>query len=295
MPLSSMTGFGRSEGVSNAQRWSWEVRSVNGRNLDLRVRLPNGAESLEAEVRTRTQARLKRGNCQIVLNWTRDLARSSIRVNAEALDVVTAAVAQLEQSLPLGPSTAAELLALRGVLEVADDADAKALDEAGARDLLIGFDTALGQVVAMRNDEGLRLQAVLVEIVEQTAKLTDAVRQSPARSAAAIATRMAGQVGRLTGHDAGFDEQRLHQEAILLAAKADVQEELDRLDAHVAAARSLLQSDEPVGRKLDFLAQEFHRECNTLCSKSNDVAITSLGMELKSVVDQLREQIQNIE
>jgi uncharacterized protein (TIGR00255 family) len=295
MTLKSMTGFGRSAGVHDATAWHWEVRSVNGRNLELRFRMPSGLEALEIKARALAQEKLARGNCSFNLTLRREGGEFAIRLNEAALAQALAAAEHAQALTNVGPATLDTLLAMRGVIEVSegeetDEAHAK-LEEA----LLAGLATALGQLVAARTAEGARLAAIVADQLDQIGVLVERAANAPAREPKAIAQRLADQVARLTESSAGLDPDRLHQEALLVATKADIQEELDRLHAHIAAARELLAQDQPVGRRLDFLAQEFNREANTICSKAIDIEVSRAGLELKTVIDQLREQVQNIE
>lgn len=293
--LKSMTGFARCDGAQGPIGWHWEVRSVNGRGLDIRLRLPVGYEGLEQRVRDACKAALTRGNCQVSLNVQRELGATQIRLNEAALAQVAAAVARARELVEAAPPQLDGLLAIRGVLEAAeaepDEAQRAALSEA----MLKTLDTALAQVGEMRAAEGARLAAAIAGHIDEVAQLVDKIASSPARVPEAIRARLQDQVKRLLEEAPRLDEQRLYQEAVLLAAKADVHEELDRLRAHVAAARELLEADEPVGRQFEFLAQEFNREANTICSKSNDVEISRAGLAMKAIIDKLREQVQNIE
>jgi uncharacterized protein (TIGR00255 family) len=295
MTLKSMTGFGRSAGVHDATAWHWEVRSVNGRNLELRFRMPSGLEALEIKARALAQEKLTRGNCSFNLTLRREGGEFAIRLNEAALAQALAAAEHAQALTNVGPASLDTLLAMRGVIEVSEGEET---DEAHAKledALLAGLATALGQLVAARTAEGARLAAIVADQLDQIDVLVERAANAPAREPKAIAQRLADQVARLTESSAGFDPDRLHQEALLVATKADIQEELDRLHAHIAAAQELLAQDQAVGRRLDFLAQEFNREANTICSKALDIEVSRAGLELKTVIDQLREQVQNIE
>ena len=293
--LSSMTGFARVGGHWRDVSWQWELKSVNGKALDMRFRLPSGFDNLEAPARGLLQQTLKRGNLQINLALQTPQAGEGIRVNAQRLDQLVVLAENLRDRLGSAPIQAENLLALRGVLEVAEESVSE--DDMKQRDaaILASFETAARELVASRQSEGKRLATVLQSQLDRITSLTIAARQCPARQPEAIRQRLAEQVARLLEQSQSFDEQRLHQEALLLTTRADVQEELDRLQSHLEAADGLLQSHEPVGRKFDFLTQEFNREANTLCSKATDKTLTSIGLDLKTVIDQLREQVQNIE
>jgi uncharacterized protein (TIGR00255 family) len=295
MTLSSMTGFARSEGSHAGTSWHWEVRSVNGRGLELRLRLPAGFEVLEPRIREATGRRLARGSIAISLSVQRDTGVSEVRLNEAVLGQVLSAIERIRSSGDFERPRPDTILGLRGVLEIAERAEDDAQTAAQHNAILENFDRALDGVIEARTAEGRRLEPVLLSQLAGIESITDKVTRVPARSAEAIRARLKEQLARLLDADPSLDEMRLYQEAALLAQRADVDEELDRLRAHVAAARELIASSGPVGRKLDFLAQEFNREANTLCSKSNDVEMTRFGLELKAVIDQMREQVQNIE
>jgi uncharacterized protein (TIGR00255 family) len=295
MTLKSMTGFARVEGNYGLSRWSWEVRTVNGRNLDLRLRLPPGFDALEARLREAASARFQRGSIQVGLNIKREEGVTAIRLNEETLAQAVKAAERVRLLTGAGPVSVDAILGIKGVLETIEAHESEADAEAKATLLLSTFHQALEGVAATRLAEGARLQSVLFDQVAEIERLTLALENSPGRTAAAIKARMADQIARLLEASSVLDPARLHQEAVLVATKADVEEELKRLQVHVAAARELLASPDAVGRKLDFLAQEFNREANTVCSKANDSSMTSLGLSLKAVIEQLREQVQNIE
>ena len=295
MTLSSMTGFARRDGRAKGLSWYWEVKSVNGRSLDIRCRLPQGLETLEADIKNLAQSRFHRGSLHVNLELKRDL-ESQIRVNDAALNEVLVLAKSLQKKHKLPPPTIEGLLSIRGVLEsVEPQLDGKAA--AGRNALLLGdLDAAFEILAKNRRAEGAKLRKVLVGHIERIRELAEAARDTPGRSAESIKARLGEQLDRLLDSGRSLDPDRLHQEALLLAARSDVQEELDRLFAHVTAALELLKDDAgPVGRKLDFLAQEFHREANTLCAKSQDRALSAIGLALKAVIDQMREQVQNIE
>lgn len=295
MTLKSMTGFARAEGVHGDTSWSWEARSVNGRNLDLRLRLPSGFEALEIRARGLCQEKLSRGNCTINLAVKREGKQTEIRLNEAAL-AQAQEVAERAQSLTkLNAACLDTLLAMRGVVEAVEAEESEEAQAALFHALIAGLASALDQLVAARTSEGERLQRVIEKQLATIDSLVERASNASARQPEAIASRLAEQIAQLTEGPSVLDPDRLHQEALLLAAKADIQEELDRLRAHVAAANELIESDQPVGRKFEFLAQEFNREANTLCSKASDIEISRAGLGLKTVIDQLREQVQNIE
>lgn len=293
--MQSMTGFGRASGETDNWRWAWEVRSVNGRGLDLRIRLPATFEGLDPGVRKAIQARFKRGSFALSLNATRAAGAVRVQVNQDVLREVLSAADEVQKATNASPPRVDGLLALKGVLENVESADS---DEARAsleRSLLQGLESALEEVEQVRSKEGARLNDVLTEKLEEISALTDRIELSPSRSPEAIQARLSEQIARILENSAGLDAARLHQEAIIVATRADVEEEVKRLRTHLAAARDLWQSTEPVGRQLDFLAQEFNREANTICSKAASDDISQAGLVLKTAIDQLREQVQNIE
>jgi uncharacterized protein (TIGR00255 family) len=295
MTLQSMTGFARSDGTSEGAVWHWELRSVNNRGLDLRLRLPPGFESIEQKVRDRIAKQLSRGSVNASLSVTRRAEAAEVRVNQAALDQMIAIATRIAINIGAEPPRVEALLGLKGVLEVADEANDQEAVESQLPVVLEGLDAALVGLVAARRDEGARLKTVLSGQIDEIARLTATVEQAPARSVEAIRKRLAEQVARLLETGQTLDPSRLHQEAVLLATRADVEEELKRLKAHVEAARAHLADGGAVGRKLDFLAQEFNREANTLTSKAADQEIARAGLALKVVIDQMREQVQNIE
>jgi uncharacterized protein (TIGR00255 family) len=295
MALASMTGFARTHGTAGPWNWAWELKSVNGKGLDLRLRLPVGWEAIEAPLRQSASRRLARGNVSANLTMARTDASVSVRVNEDLLQSVYAAVGRAAAAAGAPTPALDSLLGLKGVIEVAEPEESEAERRQIEQGLLVGFEAALDALIVMRNAEGASLNAVLSERLDAIERLTQAAEANPARRPEAIRAKLAEQVRVLLDANSNFDPDRLHQEAIMIASKVDVREELDRLVTHIAAARAMLSEGVPVGRRLDFLAQEFNRETNTLCSKANDVSLTAIGLELKSVVEQFREQVQNIE
>lgn len=295
MPISSMTGFARASGERQGLFWQWEIKSVNGKALDVRLRLPPGFEALETPVRAALAAAFRRGNLQVSLGISGQLGRETVRLNQEILERLVAAGETLRDRIGGEPLRADVLLSIKGVVEVATEPEAEGEAEARNAAMLESFNEALTSLAAARREEGQRLNAVASAQVQRIAELAEAARRNPSRSPEAIRARLADQVSRLMETGATLDPDRLHQEAVIAATRADIQEELDRLASHVEAAHALLASDDAVGRKFDFLAQEFNREANTLCSKAADRSLTAIGLDLKTVIDQLREQVQNIE
>jgi uncharacterized protein (TIGR00255 family) len=295
MTLKSMTGFARADGARGATSWGWEVKSVNGRGLDLRMRLPPGYEVLEPKVREMVGQCVTRGSVNVGLAVKRADGVSEIRLNEAALKQVVAAAARVQAITGSTAPTTEGLLNQRGVLEFVETSESDEEAEARTAAMLASLKTALGQLVESRTAEGKHLAQIMRDQLADVERLVGLVAASPARSTDAIRRRLEEAVARIVDTSTALDPARLHQEAALLATRADVEEELKRLTAHVASARDLLKAKEPVGRKLDFLAQEFNREANTLCSKSNDPEITRAGLDLKATIDQMREQVQNVE
>ena len=295
MAVRSMTGFARAEVETDAGSFVWELRAVNGKSLDVRYRLPQGLEHLEGELKRRVAATVTRGNLQANLQWRREPGVARLVVNEEMLARVLAMSGKLVADGHAAPPTADGLLAIKGLIDVAE----QTLDETGAeardRAVVAGFDEALSRLEAVRREEGAALAAILAARLAEIADLAERADKDPSRTTEAIRRRLKEQVEALIGASEDLDAGRLHQEAALMAAKADIREEIDRLRAHLAAAEALLSAGGGIGRRLDFLSQEFHRESNTICSKSNAATLTAIGLDLKVVVDQFREQVQNIE
>ncbi|WP_182085692.1 YicC/YloC family endoribonuclease [Aureimonas sp. ME7] len=296
MPVTSMTGFARADGVTGEETLAWELRSVNGKGLEVRLRLPQGLEGLEADVRRMVAGRLSRGNVQVSLSARRgEAAAPPFTINREMLDAVLRLSDELVRGGHATPPSADGLLALRGVIDVVETPPTTEALAARSRDALALLDVALDGLVDSRRTEGAQLEAILRQRIDEIEALTMRAEADPNGSLGVIRERMARQVADLLQASPSLDPARLHAEAALIATRADIREELDRLHAHVAAARDLLTGGGPIGRRLDFLAQEFNRESNTLCSKSNAASLTAIGLELKVVVDQFREQVQNLE
>jgi uncharacterized protein (TIGR00255 family) len=288
-----MTGFARVPGVAAGFRWVWEIKSVNAKGLDLRLRLPPGFDAIEAEARTRLGKSLSRGTCYAALTMQREVTAPEVHINEPLLRRLADALAGMKVSPTLRAASLDGLLSVRGVVEIRDADDAAELAQA-QQDALAGLDQAIAALIEMRQGEGAALAEIIAARLAKIAALRASADESPARQPEAIRARLAEQVALIAGNP-NFDEARLYQEALLLAAKADVREELDRLATHVDAMADLLARGGSVGRRLDFLAQELSREANTLCAKSNDTALTALGLELRVEIEQLREQVQNIE
>ncbi len=290
-----MTGFARHEGGDGTLSWAWELKSVNGKSLDLRCRVPSGYEALEVAARAIAQAHCARGNLQLSLTVNRGQVPVKLQINREILDQLLGLMRELEAEVRAEPPRLDGLLAVRGVLEAVEEEETKEQMDIRTAAMADDLVLALEALTAMRRAEGQRLKAMAVGHLAEIERLTAAAGETAAARPEALRARLKAQVEELLDAAPALPEERLAQEAAVLAAKADVREELDRLDAHVAAAHDLLAEGKAIGRRLDFLCQELNREANTLCSKSQDVALTRIGLDLKAVVDQLREQVQNIE
>ncbi|WP_246032431.1 YicC/YloC family endoribonuclease [Thalassobius vesicularis] len=295
--IKSMTGFASGTGETAPFSWGWELRSVNAKGLDLRLRVPDWIDGLEVGLRTALTRALGRGSVSLSLKLAREETAGAMALNAGVLSSALEAMRQIEEvamaaGVSLTPATAAEVLAIKGVVETrATEDDTAALRTA----LLADFETVLAQFLKMRADEGRALHVILTRQVDH---ISDLVAQAQAATAARreeMERALRTALDKVLANVAEMDEARLAQELALIVVKTDITEELDRLNAHVAAARALLGETGPVGRKLDFLMQEFNREANTLCSKSQNADLTRIGLELKTVIDQMREQVQNVE
>lgn len=295
MTLQSMTGFARARAQSNDALIAWEVKSVNGKGIEARFRLAPGFERIEQPARTMIQKRFSRGNVQASLAVSHLGMQPQPVVNEDFLKDLAGLATRLAEQFGVTPPSADGLLALRGVLEPSEVVESDEARAAVDAIILAAFDEALAGLQEARKAEGRALHDLLAGHLDRIEQLTTQAEADPSRDVSVIRQRLADQVRLLLDTANGLDETRLAMEAALLATKADVREEIDRLKAHVASARSLLSGGGPIGRKLDFLSQEFNREANTLCSKSNAASLTTIGLELKAVVDQFREQVQNLE
>lgn len=292
-----MTGFARAEGRTERHVWTWEVKTVNGRTLDLRFRLPPGYDSLEAPARQLVGERLKRGSVAISLQLQTQAAPVSYRVNRDLLGELAGLVREAETMVEAAPARLDGLLGLKGILEVVEAQEDEAARASREAAMLETFVIALDRLSQMRAQEGGRLATVLTGLLDQVGRLTVEARACAAAQPEALRAKLRDKIVGVLEHVPAFPQDRLAQELAILIAKGDVREELDRLDAHLAAARPLIEQGDSAGagRRLDFLSQEFNREANTLCSKSDDVALTRIGLDLKLAIDRFREQIQNIE
>lgn len=295
MVLQSMTGFGTVSGQQDGVSWVWEIRSVNGRGLDVRLRVPEGADVLEPLIRAAIPKRLKRGNVSVNLKFSRGSDEFGPVLNTENLSaVITAAAAAQKladaQGVDTVPVSAGELLSQKWVWEVSQSANLDWIT--GAKAQIVDM---VARLTEAREDEGRAIGTILTGQIETLTKLSAAARKAAQDRNARAGGIIREKVLALLDVTELADEGRLAQELATIAVKADVMEELDRLDAHVDAARALLEDGGPIGRKFDFLMQEFNREANTLCSKSSSTDLTTIGLELKVVIDQMREQVQNLE
>jgi uncharacterized protein (TIGR00255 family) len=292
-----MTGFARAEGAADGLSWVWELKSVNSRSLDLRLRLPAGFDALEAGLRAALARRVRRGNISATLSVNR-LVPPAIRVNREMLAQIVALAGELAGALSgkieAAPPRLDGLIGLRGVIETVED-EPESVVEARRAAVVDGWSVALDRLATARSEEGARLASVLSVQRGELAALVEAAAGCAAAQPAAIRARLETLLGELAGLAPTLPEERVAQELAMLVTRADVREELDRLRAHIAQAGELLERGEAIGRQLDFLCQELNREANTLCSKSASLELTRIGLALKAAIEQFREQVQNLE
>jgi uncharacterized protein (TIGR00255 family) len=289
-----MTGFARSHGVSGPYNWTWEIKSVNAKGLDIRLRLPPGWDAIEQLVRARATEAVTRGSLQATLTVERAGLAPVVRVNEPVLEAVLETLRRIGGQVNAVPPRLDGILAIKGVVEVGEAQESEDERRTAEAAAVAGFGAALRSLSEMRQHEGAALGKILNSRLDEIATLALRADAAPGRKAEAIKQRLAEQIALLM-EGGRFDQDRLHQEAVLLASKADIREELDRIGAHVAQARKFIAGGGAIGRRLDFLSQEFNRESNTLCAKSNDTELTTIGLELKTVVEQFREQVQNLE
>ena len=291
-----MTGFARASAEALGRTATWEARSVNGRGLDVRLRTPPGFDRLENEIRARTAKRFDRGNVTLNLTLETPVSAPRLQINRAALDQVVGLIGELSSRLDAAAPRLDGLLGVRGVIEtVAETPLAEAEQAKIDAAILRSLDEVLGGLAGARRDEGKALKAILDATLAEIATLTEEAAANAATQPAAIKARLEAQIAELLGSQNAIAPERLAHETALLAVKADVREELDRLRAHISQARELFAKGGAIGRKLDFLSQEFNREANTLCSKSSDIALTRIGLALKTAIDRLREQAANVE
>ena len=291
-----MTGFARRDDAPGGYRWTWEVKSVNSRNLDLRFRLPPGSDDLESRARALALDRFARGNVSVHLSLQRPDQVQRVQVNREVLDQMLAVAAEIKDAADARPVSVEGLLGLPGVLEpMAEEEETEETREARNTALLDSLTAAFDALVAARAEEGARLAAIMEERLAEIEIHCNSAEGVASNQPVAAQQRLRGQIDELLGSEKPMSEERLAQEIALIVARGDVREELDRLTAHVASARELIGEGGAIGRRLDFLCQEFNREANTLCSKSSDLELTRIGLDLKAAVERLREQVQNVE
>jgi uncharacterized protein (TIGR00255 family) len=288
-----MTGFARIEDETAGISWAWELKSVNGKSLDLRLRLPPGYDAMEAPLRAALGGRLRRGNISAVLTVNR-MTPPAIRINRDMLARVLALAGELAAEVEAAPPRIDGLIALRGIIETVEDEPADVI-EARRAAITQGWSAALDRLATARGEEGARLEAVLLDQLAELAELVAAASASAAAQPEALRARLEEALAAVADLAPGISPERVAQELALLVSRGDIREELDRLRAHIAQAGDLLAKGEAVGRQLDFLCQELNREANTLCSKSADIELTRIGLALKVAVEQFREQVQNLE
>jgi uncharacterized protein (TIGR00255 family) len=295
MALSSMTGFARSHGTSGPYAFEWELKSVNAKGFDLRMRLPPGWDEIETIARKRATEILSRGTVYANLTVKRGNALSTVRVNEDVLNSILRIAADLAGKIDAVAPSVDGLMAIKGVIEVVEPDTDEEEDKAAKLAVMAAFEEALTALVAMRKREGATLGDILTQRMDEIETLAKKAEAAPGRKPEAIRAKLAEQIAALLESSDRFDSDRLNQEALMMAAKADIREELDRISSHISQAREMIGNGGAVGRRLDFLAQEFNREVNTCCSKSNDIELTNTGLEMKNVVEQFREQVQNLE
>lgn len=295
MALSSMTGFARSHGSSGPYDFEWELKSVNAKGFDLRMRMPPGFDEIETVARKRAAEVLSRGTVYANLTVKRSNAQSSIRINEDVLNSVLRIAADLASKIDAVAPSVDGLMNIKGVIEVVEPEADEAEDKTAKAAVAAAFEEALTALVAMRKREGTTLGEILSQRLDEIETLSGKAEAAPGRKPEAIRARIAEQIATLLEASDRFDPDRLTQEALMMATKADIREELDRIASHIAQAREMIKKGGPAGRRLDFLSQEFNREVNTCCSKSNDIELTNVGLEMKNVVEQFREQVQNLE
>ncbi|MCC3859965.1 YicC/YloC family endoribonuclease [Pseudemcibacter aquimaris] len=295
MTLSSMTGFGRATGHFEHYSWVWELRSVNGKGLDVRMRIPPGLDAFDQYIKNTVKKAMTRGNINVSLQLTKDSSDTDVKVNEAALDKLVSAAkhASVHHGLPM-PSLDS-LLSIRDVVEITTAEDSEEMIKGRDAALQQSFDEALAALKSARDEEGVATKKMLSDVVGEVEDLLNQAEKIAATQPEQLKKKYMEKVDALLDNSKGLDQERLAQEVVVLATKADTKEETDRLRAHIASARNLLNETGPVGRKFDFLTQEFNREANTLCSKSTDISLTNIGLSLKTAIDQIREQVQNVE
>jgi len=295
MTLSSMTGFGRAEGHYKHYSWVWEIRSVNGKGLDVRMRIPPGLDAFDQFIKTTIKKEITRGSINVLLQLSKEETDTDVKVNEAALDklIGVAKKASVDHDLPM-PSLDS-LLSIRDVVEIILTEDNE--NQISERNDILkkSFIEALSELKSSRQEEGLATRKMLSDVIDQVEDLLNQAEEIVNNQPSLLKEKYEEKVNALFDNKQGIDKDRLAQEIVLLATKADTKEETNRLRAHIASARTMLDAKGTIGRKMDFLSQEFNREANTLCSKSSDIALTNIGLSLKTAIDQIREQVQNIE
>lgn len=295
MTLSSMTGFGRAEGHYEHYSWVWEIRSVNGKGLDVRMRIPPGLDAFDQFIKTTIKKEITRGSINVLLQLSKEETDTDVKVNEAALDklIGVAKKASVDHDLPM-PSLDS-LFSIRDVVEIIPTEDNE--NQISERNDILkkSFIEALSELKSSRLEEGLATRKMLSDVIDQVEDLLNQAEEIANNQPSLLKEKFEEKVSALFDNKQGIDKDRLAQEIVLLATKADTKEETDRLRAHIASARTMLDAKGTIGRKMDFLTQEFNREANTLCSKSSDIALTNIGLSLKTAIDQIREQVQNVE
>lgn len=296
MAISSMTGFARTAGTQDEWSWSWELKSVNAKGLDVRTRLPMGFDGLEVATRGKLGKAFKRGSITVSLTLRQSGGATRYQINRQHLGALVAESKKIAGDNPdFAPASADGLLGLRGVIEAEDD-DAADQDRTELEKLLIiSLDEAVTALSGTRGEEGARLAEVLTGFIDTLSSLLAQVAESAEMQPQIIRDRLKAQIADLVSDVGTLDPARLEQEAAIIMTKADIREELDRFAAHIASVREMMEEGGAVGRRLDFLCQELNREANTICSKAHDTSVTRLGLDMKATVEQFREQVQNIE
>jgi uncharacterized protein (TIGR00255 family) len=290
-----MTGFARSQGGSGPYAFEWELKSVNAKGFDFRLRLPPGWDDIEPLVRKRASDLLSRGTVYANLTIRRVTAASTVRINEDVLASILKIAGDLSARTGASAPTVDGLLGIKGVLEVVEPESDEAQDQAARVAVVAMFEDGLKNLIEMRRREGATLGQILNQRLGEIERLAARADAAPGRKPEAIKARLTEQIATLLDASDRLDPDRLNQEAIMIATKADIREELDRIASHIAQSRELIGKGGAIGRRLDFLAQEFNREVNTTCSKANDLELTNTGLEMKNVVEQFREQVQNLE
>tara|TARA_R110002096_G_scaffold416576_1_gene619171 strand:+ start:35924 stop:36883 length:960 start_codon:yes stop_codon:yes gene_type:complete len=295
MTLSSMTGFGRSEGHFDNYSWVWEIRSVNGKALDVRMRIPPGLDAMDQYIKTTTKKALSRGSLNVSLQLHKDSSETVVNINEAALDKLVSVAKDAAKKHDLPMPSIDRLLAIRDVVEVSNDDEDENRVKACNEAIKKSFADALGSLIKSREEEGAATHDMLSGVLDNIEGLLREAEVVAATQPGALKEKYEEKLEALFDNKQGIEPDRLAQEIVLLATKADVKEETDRLGAHIVSARKLLNTEGPVGRKMEFLTQEFNRETNTLCSKSSDITLTNIGLSLKTAIDQFREQVLNVE